>query len=295
MKRFLTKLALFTAVAATSIGIFIAAVLSVRHKAMHLPETVHTVYMGNSTVECAVDDRLLPGSYNFARSGELIEFVYAKTKALLQANPQIDTLVIGLDDIILFKDFDEPFTSFLNHPYLTSEFTAADWAAIIKNSSFSRWTSYFSHPLTMVQLRQLAAAARQNDIRSLDLGNYRYLERDKLEIDLQRMAEAPEPAARTVDDINPMVIHFFKKIEQICADNDVRLVLLSTPKYKNVHRDSVYRDFRQKYMPDIPLYDHVAVALPDSCYGDCVHLNHRGARQYSGVLAGELKSRQPVP
>lgn len=295
MKRFLTTLAIFTAAVVAILGIFLATMLSARHKAMHLPESVHTVYLGNSTVECAIDDRLLPGSYNFARSSELIEFVYAKTKSLLKANPQIDTLVVGVDDVILFKDFDEPFISILNHPYLTAEFTAADWADIVRNSSFSRWTSYFSHPLTMVQLRQMADAVRRNDIRLLGLGNYRYLERDKLEMDLQRMAEAPEASTRTVDDINPMIIHFFKRIEQECANKDVQLVLLSTPKYRNVQRDSVYRDFRQKYMPEIPLYDHAAMEFPDSCYSDCVHLNYRGARQYSALLAGGLKEMPPVP
>jgi hypothetical protein len=44
------------------------------------------------------------------------------------------------------------------------------------------------------------------------------------------------------------------------------------------------KEFRDTYLPGIKYVDYSAFPLPDSCYGDAVHLNYKGAEIFSKYL-----------
>ena len=53
---------------------------------MRLPENCYTVFVGNSHIECAINDTILKNSFNFGRSAEQMEFIYCKVKLLKKYN-----------------------------------------------------------------------------------------------------------------------------------------------------------------------------------------------------------------
>lgn len=282
MKRFLLNLIAFILVIATAVGALQWLLVHDRDKLLRLPPGVTTIYMGNSTIECAINDTILPPShYNFARSSELIDFVFAKLRMLKRYNPAIDTVVVGLDDIILFKDYSQPWETLYSHPYFLAEFSPSEMFTMATTSSLPWFSSYFSQTYNISKIKRILRAKNDKD---LDIGGFKYIVRDKLQTDLQRRNEN-RSRPHSIDELNPYTLRFFKKLDSFCRDNKIKLIFLSTPKYENMHRDSAYRQFHRIYFPETPLYDYAAFELPDSCYGDCVHLNHQGAERFSAEIA----------
>ena len=99
MKKFLIRLILFALIIASFItGLIIVSDFAIKqrkHILLKLSNDTDIVFAGNSTVECAVDDKLIAGSVNIAQSGEAYLYSYVKIKALSEVNKQIKTVFLG--------------------------------------------------------------------------------------------------------------------------------------------------------------------------------------------------------
>lgn len=60
-----------------------------------IESNVSTIYIGDSHIELAIDDRIIPNSKNFATSSESFYFSYFKLKILLKNNPFIKKVYLG--------------------------------------------------------------------------------------------------------------------------------------------------------------------------------------------------------
>lgn len=284
MKKFILRSIAFAIFAVAVVYAFNIVFITANAYKLRLPDDVHTVYMGNSTIETSVNDTIVPHSFNMGKSAEHIEFVYAKIKMLKRANPQIDTLVVGLDDIILYKEDDEDWSKhFINSPFFFTEFDIDDHISNLRNFSFKWNSGYLSSMYNGLGWFYLTIS-KSGSPRDLAVGEYLYLVRDKLQLDIKKNL-AGHSKRHNPDDVSDGILHYFRKIISFCKDNDITLVFITTPKHKEVWHQNCYREIHSKYFPEIPLYDFTEITYPDSCYGDVVHLNYRGARVFSEQLA----------
>jgi len=76
-------------------------------KLLKINDDKQTIFAGHSHIECAIDDKIIQGSINFAQSGEACLYFYSKLKALLVHNPQIETIFIGFAFSHVLKETEE--------------------------------------------------------------------------------------------------------------------------------------------------------------------------------------------
>lgn len=95
MKTILLKLLLFIVIIVTLITVMVLLsdylINKRKDKVLELSPDRYIVFAGNSTVECAVEDKLIDHSINVAQAGEAYLYSFAKIKALLDQNTHIRT------------------------------------------------------------------------------------------------------------------------------------------------------------------------------------------------------------
>ena len=280
MKKFLFSGFRFFIVLSVCLVLFHFILLYPEKKFFKLPSNVTTVFLGNSTIECAVNDSLLTNTLNFARSSESLEFAYAKLKLLKDNNPQIDTAFLGFDDIILFnKGFIPDHTNI----YFTKNFNLNDVKFNFKGNYFNR-NIFLSHLYDLNKIRPILNSYFMDsiNIKNLGIGGYLWLDRKKLEIIPENNNKKINSEDSLIEKTFPPLNKFYlDEIIEYCKENDITLIFLNTPKYHSVWKDSLYRQIHQTYYPEIKIIDLMEKIYPDSCYGDALHLNYKGARKFS--------------
>lgn len=292
MKKFLLKSLIFLIVVVISFIVFWAIICSNRDKTLKLPNNENIVFLGNSHIECAVNDSILENSFNFARSSENMEYVYCKVKLLKQYNPQLDTVIIGYDNTLLTCPF---YNSGLYSPYYYDTYTLSDFNALFKNSSFKYIESHLTHPFNWAKLINIISTFVKTDVNAHDLdelGGYLYLVRDKLEESIKRQ----DKKSTEIPQCDNNSKYFLNEIEKYCAKNNITLIFIHTPMHKALNWDKTFlKKFHKQNYSNIKFYDFKDMELPDSCFGDLDHLNYKGAKVFSEFLEKEIFHKNNYP
>lgn len=265
------------------------AVLNLARPRLFDMREAHIAFFGNSHIETSVNDSILSGTRNFARSSEIPEYMYAKLRLLHKYNPGLDTAFVCLDNLLIYTEGE---ISELMSPAFYDRLSPADYRTILLHGSFQDIAHHLSHPLDKAKLIDYIFAFTNpaHDIRrSIRIGGYMYLERDKLPEAIARAGKAETHPRR---EANRVSIHFLDRIRQYCADNGITLVFICAPQHPASPWDkSYYRTLAAERYPDVPFLDFMNLEFPDSCYGDIDHLNHRGARIFSRFLEDSVLHR----
>ncbi len=285
MKKFLLRLLFFTIVTVVVFALFHFAIISQRKTLLQIDKNTHSVFLGNSTFEFGINDSLIPNTVNFAENAESVDLMYLKLKMLKEVNPQLDTVYIEFDDLILFT------TSLVRvntHAYYLDQLTCSDIYNNLKNMTFERNTAYLCHAYDFLKLRPTLAAftGKSSGISAAGLGGYTDLYRDRLQVAITQTDEVPDK--KNIQDIPIHNHYYYNRILDLCHDKDITPVFLANPMHTSCWKDTVYREYHRQYFPKVPLVDFHEFYLPDSCFADCIHLNYRGAAIYSHTLATYL-------
>lgn len=301
MRKFLIKFILFVLIiVAFTIGLVVVSDYLIKQRKpmlLKLGNNIDVVFAGNSAVECAVDDNLIPGSINIAQSGEAYLYSYAKIKALIETNEQIKTLFLGFSyaDLQMEKEeswlFNDEFViekvQYYNYLLDAPEkdlIMSKNPKAYIKGLA----KSVFNNLISISKSYTQSASGQE----LTNFGGYKYLVRDRLEADT-----GVDFKNETVSEKSYQQEKYLKMISELCLAHSIKLVLLNTPKhrsyYENVEEDilKIWYDTRNSLYRD-SLLDLSAYELPDSCFGDLSHLNYRGARVFSHYL-NEIMDTHP--
>lgn len=275
----------------TIIGLiaFWSFICSNRDETLKLPDNCNIVFLGNSHTECAINDSIVKNSFNFGRSADKTEFIYSKVKLLKRYNPEIDTIIIGYDNVLCYQSADSAFNSALYSPYFYDTHNVKTISNILLNSSFAYQESHLTHPFNWFKLYQFGESMIKNgnNIKDMtNIGGYLYLKRDKLEADIKLRANRKRNAPRSFDALS---IFFLNETIKFCDENNITVIFLCPPQHKKCFLDSTfYREYHKKNYSNIKFYDFKDFELPDSCFGDLDHLNYKGAKIFSEYLEKEV-------
>ncbi len=288
LKKFLIRSFIFAIVALICLAAVWLIICSTRHQLFRLPNNENIVFLGNSHIECAVNDTILKNSFNFARSSENMEQIYCKTKLLKRYNEQIDTIVIGYDNMLMSQNLNKGIQGVYS-PYFYDAYNINDIVEIVSETSFDYVISHIHYPLHCEKIGQGLPAFYDSTINARNLSNlgrYEYLIRDKLEYDISRRNMIEEEPARVFDNLS---IYFMNKTIEFCEQNNITIIFLFTPYHNSLQADTTYyNDFYRKNYESIVFYDMRKYNLPDSCFGDTHHLNHKGAKMFSQYFEKEV-------
>ncbi len=293
MKTFLIRLILFALIIASFItGVVLVSDYAIKQRKnilLKLGNDIDIVFAGNSTVECAVDDKLITGSVNIAQSGEAYLYSYVKIKALSEVNKQIKTVFLGFSygDLLMDKEatwlYSDEFV-IEKVQYYNYLLDTPEKDLIIRNNP----KAYFKGLTKSVfnnSISTLKSYSEENSGHKLtNFGGYKYLVRDRLGADPGVDSKNETAVGKSYQQVK-----YLKMISELCRERSIQLVLFNTPKhrsyYENVDEDilQIWHDTRNSLDRD-SLLDLATYELPDSCFGDLSHLNYRGARLFSQYL-----------
>ena len=300
MKRFLISLSLFILIIALLASGLSAlsdyAINQRKDKVLTISKDITRVFMGDSNIECAINDSLITNSINVAQSGEAYLYTYIKLKSLLECNNQIQTIFLGFSYVDLLKDTEEKWL--FNEGFVIERTAAYSYLMnypekylIVKNNP----KAYFRGLMKSIisNSRTFINSFSSEDGRIQNFGGYEYLVRDKLQEEIkinQLVNEKPHEKALIQE-------KYLIMISQLCQQKSIKLVLLNTPKHKSyfsndrISAEQIWLSVRNSLSGD-SLLDLSTLAYPDSYYGDIIHLNYIGAKVFSGYLNERLNTHQ---
>lgn len=294
MKKFILRTFFFCLITIIGFVAFWAIICSNRNETLKLPVKTNIVFLGNSHIEYSIDDNILNRSFNFARSAERMEFIYCKIKLLKRYNSQLDTVVIGYDNVLLYKRSSEDFNSSAYSPYYYDTYNFNDIINIIYYSSFKYITSHFSWPFDWSKLSNVIFASIDKNMKITNLtniGGYKPLYRNKLYDEIQFRESNIQQHK-----FDNLQIYFMNKVIKFCEKSNVTLIFLCPPQHNKCFLDSTYyREYYAKNYSNIKFYDFKDMHLPDSCFGDLDHLNYKGAKVFSEYLEKEVFHKNNYP
>lgn len=290
MRRFLLQSLAFIVMIIVVISIATALLNTKTKSTFRLAPNIHTIFLGNSHIECSINDSIIPNSFNFARSGERMEWVYSKLKLLLSENSQIDTVFIGFDNVLCFKDAKTEDVH-MGHfsPFFLQTLDMSDYKAILYDTSCKYKFDMFTKAMNISKLYEIYREGGKG-AENLSLGGFVPSHRNKLKEDIQRRKQAKKTTNKQPN-IDALSKYFLDKSIKLCKEKGITVIFLVAPQHPITHNDKqFYKYFANKYYPDIKMMDYKKLILPDSAFQDLDHLSYIGADIFSEFLKKELSN-----
>lgn len=289
MRRFITECLLFCAsfVALTAVTIVGVVALERRVVRFDLPEDKTVVIVGDSHLECAIDDSQMSDVVNLAKTGTSYVYSYLKVKAIIDRNPQLSTVVLGYSPAELRPDR-WIWSDLWLAPYLPSHLFLFDHQALLRGLR--------ANPVGVV--RNLCRTPPEGVVAIIAyLSSDHSLSRWGGHLPLN-WTYTPKPGQRRATpemgenpEYSQLQKEYLLKIYRMAQDNNIRLVLAYAPVLSvyaegfSTEEMNHYRSFAQSEMPDALLVDHSGFVCPLDHFADPHHLNIKGAKNYSKFLA----------
>jgi hypothetical protein len=273
----------------------IYAVDQEEHKFLKLGKNIKCIFAGDSNVESAINDKLIPNSVNVAESGEAYLYTYEKLRSLLAYNDQVRYVFLGLSTQNLLKIVEDRWLfnsdfiieGLMNYNYLLDN---SDMILIFKKNPQAFLRGICSGIYTNFKTCFRGLPLNELNQEDIHFGGYQYLTRDKLQEDIKRNVYQDQSFEQGL-----LQEKYLRKISSLCRSRSVRLVLFNTPKH-NLYRSSISREIKENYaavtntFSGDSLLDYSAFPLQDSCFSDLIHLNTKGAEIFSKYLNEKISS-----
>jgi hypothetical protein len=283
MKPFLRKTLLFLAIPLllVTLTFFVySLIITSSVKDDYLNSDITEVFIGDSHVEHAVYDSLVTNGKNLGHSAESLYFSYFKIKLILETNPNIRTVYLGLgyhsisryyDDYIFGQNslsvspdyfFILPLREQLKLMYCNRKDLPVYIKGIIKTGAANLKTeNNFTFSGAYSNEFNASCSVKSSMDKRLKIQFYKD---DKL---------------TGFSEINLL---YLNKIIDLCEKKNVDLVLINTP-LQSYYRSKIPKEYLSKYKQivsdhNLKLLDFSDMALDDSCYiPDGDHVSVKGA------------------
>lgn len=292
MKKFILKVCLFSALcAAALLGAFAVYFLRMNAMSFALPPDRKILFIGDSHVEIGVNDALIAGAFNFAKSGDPYLDQLARLKKLLRDNPQIETVFVSVTPLAISRDGDARI------------FNGFTLQSIVPNAlpiySRRERQMYLSRePVTLAKfifgkpIRLMASALSPSRKRMMArLGAYFSSSGRRLERSVRGERAAPHFRGNADVCGNALQIEYLRKIVDFTRSRGARVIFLNPPIFRAREFFDVpfFESVLRENFSDVEFWDYADFPVPDECRQDINHLNRWGAEIFSRELAGRMK------
>jgi hypothetical protein len=283
MNQFLRKTVLFFAILS---GFAVAAFLILDYTntealaEYRVDPKVTTAFMGDSHIQCAINDELLANGKSFAQSAEALYFTYYKMEALLQHNPSIKKVYLGFGCHNISTHYDE--------------FVSGEFSKDIAPKYF--YTLPLKEKLFIIRhnkkdLFSLLESILHNGWRNKNLyktnsllGHYEnyFINCAATKSSMDKRIETQFYKNGQLRGFSAVNIKYFTKIVQLCRSRNVALVVLNTPLHP-YYKNKIPTKFINEYNTlmtenNLKPFDFSMLILNDSSYvPDGDHISAKGS------------------
>ena len=280
MKRFIKRLILFFAF--PLVILLLGYVIALKKVNSYQPQkNIIICYIGDSHIQKAIDDKLIPNSKNFGKSAEQYLHSYYKIKLLLKDNPQIKKIYLGF--------------SYHNLSAYSDEFTDGEKTAFVG-------TKYFFLLPAEEQFKMLKSAKENRNILLKNLVKELVNSNIKKTKDLEFIGFYQNKfnnSKADVKSINKRVrqhfykdnkiipfsqknIYYLKKIIELCKEKNLELTIINSPLHP-IYKSKIPAKYTNFYMDfckknQLNVLDLSEMKLAEDCYifdGD--HVSAKGS------------------
>jgi hypothetical protein len=244
-----------------------------------LDKQVSVLILGDSRTKYSLNDKILSNTCNFSNDADSYFYSYQKLKMISKKNKQINTLMLSFSQHNIDRSIEKSWL--LNSAYISERnqiyYALQNWEDVfflaqrMPREMFTGLFSQVLYPKKLLKGRTLYGGYSDLDHIRLNKAIEKYNQRD-----LSKEEKFSE---------SPIEKVYLEKIKEYCQANGIKLILINTPLYKILQEDqSNLNSFYAKYFSDVPFLDFSKLEMPDSCYGDLVHLTPAGAEYFSKFI-----------
>lgn len=253
-----------------------------------IPENKTILAIGDSQTQADIDDVVLENVKNISLAHDGYFSMYRRMRLYLEANPQIDTVIVAVSPHTLSPIKDDFFHNFgyvdetVKHyiPFLNIK----EWWLLLANDP----ADVLSSLVTPVTYYMSPSQGRINEMGYYESADYSHLEED-----IKSGASRLVPDSCESNYGNAITVSYLKEMVDYCREKQVKIIGLNTPVYhgeKYFDMDNYYNllsnDFR-----GLEVWDYMDIEFPDSCRRDVNHLNKYGAKIFSNILKTRLSKQ----
>jgi hypothetical protein len=287
MKKFIFQIIKFMTLMMTTIFIMVGGTICIISKAsFKITPDINILILGDSHTETAIDDAIFRNSCNLSQSGTAYLYSYCKLKKILKKNPHIDTVFLSFYYGALLKGIEDNWI--MNEDVLATR--VASYITLLGKEEIAVYTNKIAllNAILKIPTRGIGSIityCRKGDIDFTNIGGYVKLDRDCLQRDI-KLQNANNQVVGGGGGESFLQKKYLIKIAYLCFENNVKLILISTPTYRPEQYDQMdkLKEYHAKYLHHVDFVDYSNFVLPDSCYGDIGHLNYKGAEIFSRYL-----------
>lgn len=246
--------------------------------------------LGDSNSKCAINDSIFNKAYNFSGSADSYFYSYLKLSKVLEVNDSITDVWLSfsphniIDNGWVFNEVDMVTRSYKYFPLMKYE----DLLFLYRGRIDVLWNS----------IRRVLRKVPNNVIYFINksiiknYGGYEFVKGNNIELVLNKLKKGEAiPHFRLPEkfDICKPEILYLTKIINMCKVNNIKLTLINTPKRRELldnekYYVNMFNEFYEDKLHNVPYLDFSGVVMPDRNYDDLVHLNYKGANEFSDML-----------
>lgn len=285
MRRFLLQCSIFWIIFSSLYLLVVYLVTADKDSTFKASHKTNVLFLGNSHIECSVNDSIIGNSLNFARSGERMEWVYAKLRLIKDSNPQIDTVVIGFDNVLCFKNAKTEDTHMGHYsPYFMRYTSFSDIIAILFYASDKYNFDMYTKALNISKLYEIYRESGRG-VDALSMGGFVPSYRDKLNDDIKIRGNQPNKDIH----FDKLSHYYLDKVVGFCRENSMSLIFMCAPQHELSPLDKkIFKAIHSQYYSQIDFLNYQDLKLPDNAFQDMDHLNASGAALFSEKIKSNL-------
>lgn len=283
MKLFFLRIVTFLAIPLGILCIWFPYIYFVNNKASanyKVKENVHSIIVGDSHAQHSIDDRLFPNSVNLSQTAESLVFTFYKIKTVLNNNPSIKKVYLGLgyhsfssyfDDIVNNHPAEISSRYFLVLPYKEQKQilvkSGTDFPRVLMNVFSTGTKNLFRQKEAYYFMGGYVGATSEKPVtnESMDkrLNEVFYLDRKPRNFSIEN-------------------VYYLEQIIELCKNEHVELILLNTPVHP-YFKSKIPLKFVEKYNSIISekhlkVIDFNNLVLTNSCFlPDGDHVSREGS------------------
>ena len=281
MKKFLQKSSVYILIMSGMILLSFLILIYSENKV--LLEDQKIIIAGDSNTECAINDQISKQILNISKSGESYFYTYQKLKHLLEFNDHIEKIYLSFSPHNVITKGERLFDNgrvYNNFIEYAPVLDLNSMFYLFKEDKKNVILSFFKSPIYVVQ----------HHLSKNLWGGHLKLQRNNLESKIKNINELPK--IFSLNDIDKIEIKYLKKIVSLLDNNNVKLILINTPKRIELinHSNSfeLHKKIYEKEFLDVKFLDFSSMYGEKEYFGDFVHLNKLGSKEFTSFFVSKI-------
>lgn len=245
MKNFLKKVFYFLMIPSSVFSLFFIVFIAYLNKISdnyELNPEKEILFLGDSHIECAVNDSLIPKSLNLGKSSESYYFSYYKLKKLLENNSSIKQVYLGVS----YHNVSNYYDQFITGKYSSDIAQNYYYILPVKEQAKMFYWNKGNLVLFVKSIVKIGFSKIVNRNKHSFLGgfknNFENMTAVKSSMDKRLLFQYYD--AEETKSFSELNISYLSKIVELCKQNNIKIAALNTPIHYYYHKKipSIYKN-----------------------------------------------------